>query len=120
MVFLPPDVTERANAERIFGEIVVEEGQTLLGWRDIPTNNSTLGNTAKAAEPVMRQIFIARNSNLKDAMAFERKLYVIRKRAEQSIRFNSDVRGGRLFYVASLSYKTLIYKGMLTPAQVDE
>src|SRR5438105_3854358 len=86
MLFLPPDATERANAERIFGEIVVQEGQTLLGWRDIPTNNSTLGNTAKDAEPVMRQVFVARNGNLRDALAIERKLYVIRKRAEQAIR----------------------------------
>ncbi len=120
MVFLPPDATERANAERIFAEIIAAEGQTLLGWRDIPTDNSTLGNTAKAAEPVMRQVFIARNSGLRDAMAFERKLYVIRKRAEQSIRFNKSVPGARWFYIASLSYKTLIYKGMLTPAQVDQ
>src|SRR5262245_27778206 len=105
MVFLPPDPAERANAERIFREIVVTEGQTLLGWRDIPTNNSSLGDTAKASEPVMRQVFIARSASLRDPMAFERKLYVIRKRAEQSIRYNASVPGGRWFYIASLSYK---------------
>ena len=119
MMFLPPDPTERAQCERLFERIVAEEGQTILGWRDIPTNNTTLGNTAKAAEPFMRQVFIARNPSLKDSMAFERKLYVIRKRAEQSIRY-ANVPGGRWFYIASLSHRALIYKGMLTPAQVDE
>ncbi|MBK7999841.1 MAG: glutamate synthase large subunit [Verrucomicrobia bacterium] len=118
MVFLPPDANERREAERLFERIVVEEGQRLLGWRDIPTNNSSLGETAKASEPFMRQIFIGRNPKLTDDMAFERKLYVIRKRAENTIRYGK-IPGGNFFYVASLSYKTLIYKGMLMPAQVD-
>ncbi len=118
MVFLPPDASERRECEKIFERIVIEEGQRFLGWRDIPSNNTSLGETAKASEPFMRQIFIARSSKLSDDMAFERKLYVIRKRAENSIRY-AKVPGGSFFYVASLSYKTLIYKGMLMPAQVD-
>ena len=118
MVFLPPDANERREAERLFERIIVEEGQRLLGWRDIPTNNSSLGETAKASEPFMRQIFIGRNPKITDDMAFERKLYVIRKRAENTIRYGK-VPGGSFFYVASLSYKTLIYKGMLMPVQVD-
>ncbi|MSU61893.1 MAG: glutamate synthase large subunit [Pedosphaera sp.] len=119
MMFLPPDAAERARCEKIFEKFAEEEGQTILGWRTIPTNNSTLGNTAKAAEPCMRQVFIGRNPGLKDSAAFERKLYVIRKRAEQSLRYTVE-QGKRWFYVASLSSKILIYKGMLTPAQVDE
>ncbi len=88
----------------------------------MPTVNTSLGNTAKASEPVIKQVFIGRNSKLGDDMAFERKLYVIRKRAENIIRYGragKKVAGGDQFYVCSLSYKTLIYKGMLMPEQVD-
>src|SRR6185369_7768091 len=72
MLFLPPDAAERANCEKIFANIVAEEGQKLLGWRSVPTHNPSLGETAKASEPVMRQVFIGRNSKLGDDMAFER------------------------------------------------
>src|SRR5688572_22043465 len=119
MVFLPPDAAERRACEQLFEQTVVEEGQRFLGWRTIPTDNAPLGDTAKASEPFMRQAFIGRNSKLSDDMAFERKLYVIRKRAENAIRYGK-ITGGHFFYVASLSYKTLIYKGMLMPVQVDQ
>ncbi len=119
MVFLPPDPGERANCESIFEDIVTEEGQRPLGWRTVPTDNSRLGETAKASEPVIRQVFIGRNANLSDDMEFERKLYVIRKRAENAIRY-SGLKSGHRFYIASLSYKTLIYKGMLMAEQVAD
>src|SRR5213075_1308020 len=119
MVYLPPDASERRACEQIFEKIVVEEGQRFLGWRTVPTENAPLGETAKASEPAMRQILIGRNSKLSDDMAFERKLYVIRKRAENAIRY-SGMHGGQYFYISSLSYKTIIYKGMLMPAQVDQ
>ncbi len=77
MMFLPPDAAQRAECEKIFAEIVVEEGQKVLGWRIVPTSNGTLGNTARASEPQMRQVFIGRSKKLSDDMAFERKLYVI-------------------------------------------
>ena len=86
IVFLPPNAAERKECEQIFGKIVAEEGQHVIGWRDLPTNNSTLGETAKSSEPFMRQVFIKRNLKLTDPMAFERKLYVIRKRATNEIR----------------------------------
>jgi glutamate synthase domain-containing protein 2/glutamate synthase domain-containing protein 1/glutamate synthase domain-containing protein 3 len=121
MIFLPQDAKQRAECEKIFEQIVAEEGQTFLGWRTVPTVNTSLGNTAKASEPVVRQAFIGRSAKLADDMAFERKLYVIRKRAENTIRYGrtgKNVAGGEHFYVCSLSYKTLIYKGMLMPEQV--
>ena len=95
---------ERAKCEKIFEKIVAEEGQTLsrLAHRSRPTTSS-LGDTAKAAEPFMRQVFIGRSPKLADDMAFERKLYVIRKRAENAIRYAGKVAGGEFFYVASLS-----------------
>ena len=120
MMFLPPDGAQRAECEKIFGEIVAEEGQRILGWRTVPTNNSDLGKTARAGEPFMRQVFIARSSKLADDMAFERKLYVIRKRAENAIRYSGKVAGGDFFYVSSLSFKTVIYKGMLLTSQLPE
>ena len=120
MVFLPHDPAQRAECEKIFGGIVAEEGQRVLGWRTIPTNNASLGATAKASEPFMRQVFIARNAKLADDQAFERKLYVIRKRAENAIRYSGKIKGGEFFYLASLSCKTVVYKGMLLTAQLGE
>jgi len=120
MVFLPHDPAQRAECEKLFSDIVAEEGQRVLGWRTIPTNNASLGATAKASEPFMRQVFIARNAKLAADLAFERKLYVIRKRAENAIRYAGKVKGGEFFYLASLSYKTVVYKGMLLTAQLAE
>jgi glutamate synthase (NADPH/NADH) large chain len=117
MFFLPTDDAQRKQMEQYFEQIVVEEGQHILGWRTVPTDGSLLGSTARAAQPVVRQVFIERSPNLKDRMSFERKLYVIRKRAEQALRY-SNVPGRQQFYVCSLSYKTLVYKGMLTSTQV--
>ena len=119
MAFLPPDPAERRNVEHIIEGIVREEGQTLLGWRTVPTNNSTLGSMAKEAQPSPRQIFIGRGEGIADDSAFERKLYVIRKRAAHTIRY-SGLAGGKHYYMLSLSYKTIIYKGMLTTAQVEQ
>jgi glutamate synthase (ferredoxin) len=118
MVYMPHDPAQRAECETIFAGIVAEEGQRILGWRTIPTSNDSLGATAKASEPFMRQVFVGRNAALTDDLAFERKLYIIRKRAENAIRYSGKVRGGEYFYLASLSFKTVVYKGMLMPAQV--
>ena len=118
MLFLPRTPLERNAVRTAFAKIVSAEGQTLIGWRDVPTDNSSLGKTAVAAEPHMAQVFIGRNPALKDEAAFERKLYVIRKQAEQKIRYGSKVDGGKWFYVSSLAVRTMIYKGMLMPEQV--
>ena len=118
MVFLPPDSNQRRVIEMHFETIIASEGQRVLGWRTVKTNNSALGNTAKRAEPKMRMIFIARNPHIATDMDFERKLYLIRKRAENEIRYGGLFEGGKFFYVASLSYKTLVYKGMLVSDQL--
>src|SRR5919198_877432 len=117
MIFLPPDQEQRQLCEQRFAAIVREEGQEVLGWRDVPTHDSDLGDTAKSCKPFIRQIFIRRNAAIQDDLAFERKLYVIRRRAENLIRYGG-MAGGEYFYIPSLSYKTLIYKGMLVPCQV--
>jgi glutamate synthase (ferredoxin) len=118
MVFLPPHPAERYKCEVLFEEIVATEGLRLLGWRTVPTEHSSLGETAIASEPVVRQVFIARPDGLADDLAFERKLYIIRKLAERGIRA-AGIQGGNKFYVCSLSAKTMIYKGMLMPDQVE-
>ena len=119
IVYLPPDARERRECEQLFGRIVADEGLHVLGWRDVPTNNSTLGETARASEPFMRQVFIRRQGHLADDLAFERKLFVIRKRATNEIR-RAGFPGSEYWYVASLSYKTLVYKGMLNTVQVEQ
>ena len=117
MVFLPPDREQRHQCERRLEEIVRREGQEVLGWRGVPTDNLYLGETAKSREPSIRQVFIKRSADLRDDLDFERKLYIIRRQAESAIRY-ADIPGGDYFYIPSLSYKTLVYKGMLTPRQV--
>ena len=117
LVFLPPDSAQRQRCEAEFERIVREEGQTLLGWRNLPTNNGTLGETARAGEPFIRQVFIGRDPKIAEDLAFERKLYVIRRRAENSIRYG-HLEFGRWFYIPSLSHRTLVYKGMLMAEQL--
>ena len=119
MVFLPQDPAQRAECEAVFARIAAEEGQPVLGWRTIPTSNVTLGATALVSEPFMRQVFVARNPKLGDELAFERKLYVIRKRAENAIRYSGKVAGGEFFYISSLSCRTVVYKGMLLTEQLE-
>ena len=119
LVFLPRNPTHRRRMEERFEQIVQSEGQTFLGWRTVPTNSSSLGDTARSCEPFIRQIFIGRNKNLSDDMAFERKLYVIRKRAYTEIR-SAGLDGGDYWYLPSLSYKTIVYKGMLLTEQLPE
>ena len=86
MCYMSPDAKVRAESAKLFEQVVAEEGQKVLGWRDIPVDNSMIGKTAKNSEPFMRQAFIARGANCADDQAFERKLYVIRKRAYHVIR----------------------------------
>ncbi|MHB8170595.1 MAG: glutamate synthase large subunit [Thermincolia bacterium] len=123
MLFLSPDAEERRKSEEILENIIKEQGQVILGWRTLPTDNSSLGDTAKSVQPFIRQIFITpgeatKNKLAKDKLAFERELYVIRKRAENAIR-HSGLKGGEFFFFVSLSTSTIVYKGMLTPDQVD-
>ena len=117
MVFLPVDPMSRRQCEETFETIVREEGQQVLGWRAVPTDDSPIGPTAKAAEPVIKQIFIGRGDGFSDDLAFERKLFIIRKRVRKTIKASTIVEGNK-FYIASLSYKTLVYKGMLTSPQL--
>ncbi|MCA0971309.1 glutamate synthase large subunit [Halobacillus litoralis] len=116
MVFLPEDHDTRMDCKRLFENIVEEEGQKFLGWRTVPINDSFVGNDAKKTKPFIRQAFIAPSENVNTQMELERRLYIIRKRAEQEI---SNQDGYDDFYICSLSTSTIVYKGMLIPEQLD-
>ena len=117
MLFLPPDDRNRHACERILEEAAEEEGQRVLGWRDVPTDNASLGVTARISQPVIRQVFIARGSQTAAGDDFERKLYVIRRLAEKRVS-RSVLPGRGHFYIASLSSRTIVYKGMLNAEQL--
>ena len=116
--FLPKDEGTRTRLTDLFTAIVQEEGQTLLGWRDVPADAvaADVGVSALAAEPHMLHAFVGRAASI-DQDTFERRLYVIRKRFEKAVR-DSDVPGSEVSYLPSLSSRTIIYKGMLTALQL--
>jgi len=118
MLFLPRAAQTRAACEQIIATVVKEEGQTFLGWRDVPTNNMRLGKGVQAVEPVVRQVCIGRGTST-PPKAFERKLFVIRKVVEHRVRA-LDLPDQGMFYTPSLSSRTLVYKGMLLADQVGE
>ena len=117
MLYSSPDAAIRAESARHFAKIVAEQGQRVLGWRQIPTDNSSLGATSLRSEPFMRQVFIARGAGCADEQAFERQLYIIRKRAHVEIR---ATKMDDHWYASSLSCRTVIYKGMLNTMQLEQ
>ncbi len=117
MVFLPQAAESREACVRIFERVLAEEGLPLLGWREVPTNNASLGSTARASQPIITQLFLSRPEALADDLAFERKLYVVRRLVEKSISRSAIPQRGQ-FYVPSLSCRTIVYKGMLNASQL--
>ncbi|MES9966231.1 MAG: glutamate synthase central domain-containing protein, partial [Sedimenticola sp.] len=118
-LFLPRDDAARAEAEATVTRFVESEGQQIIGWRDVPVDNSGLGYSVVPTEPVNRQVFIRRGDNCADQDAFERKLFVIRKQIDKVIR-ESQLEGKEAFYFTSMSSRTITYKGMLLADQVGE
>jgi glutamate synthase (NADPH) large chain len=114
-LFLPQDAKNRAACETIIAKIISEEKQTLLGWRDVPVDNSNIADAARDVEPCMRQVFIG--SNVADQNTFERKCFVIRKRVEHAVRA-LNFKDNAAFYVPSFSSRTIVYKGMLLANEV--
>jgi len=118
LIFLPQDAKEREFCKEVFEKIINENGQALLGWRTVPIDDSNIGKSAKSAEPVFEQIFIARDKGISDELAFERKLYVIRKETENIIH-GSELNQKNYFYITNLSCRTFSYKGLLMPEQLE-
>ncbi len=118
-VFLPQDAAQRQTCRTRFAQLVSDCGQQLLGWRVVPTDKqaANIGPTAAAGEPVIEQPIIAAAAGL-SSEAFERQLYLIRKRASHALRGDATLSQAKMFYVCSLSTKVIIYKGMLSTEQL--
>ena len=123
LVFLPREESDRDRIKELITRITEEEGQTLLGWREVPTDNSLLGDSAKATQPIFEQVFIGARVDVstEDGRGrFERTLYVIRKRIEHAVdALKINALSRRFFYIVSLSSQRLIYKGMLQAKQLQ-
>ena len=117
MTFLPVEKHQRLQCEGILERIVREEGMTLLGWRDTPVYASAIGRVARASQPYIQQIFVKCAPGIEED-AFERKLYVVRKRVENEIR-ESGIEDAEMFYIPSLSCRTIVYKGLLLAPQIE-
>ena len=119
LVFLPQKERERAHCKRVFEEQIAAAGQTLLGWRALPTDpdGADIGSAARRAMPHIEQLFVGAAEDY-DEDEFERALYLIRKHSTHLLRGNDGLTERKLFYVCSLSTKVIVYKGMLTPDQV--
>ncbi len=119
LIFLPKDQLERDHCKKTVNALVAKHGQKLLGWRQVPVDpiGADIGPTARAGEPNVEQLFVGSADGL-SSEAFERQLYLIRKQASHALRSDEKLKQALLFYVCSLSTKVIIYKGMLTPAQV--
>ena len=118
-IFMPQDQDLRIKMEKVVEKVIEDEGQTVLGWRDVPHDNSSLSKAPEivATEPYHRQVVIGRGSRVADDEAFERKLYIIRKVCSGKI-YSAYEGKPNDFYVVSMSCRTLIYKGMFLAAQL--
>ena len=117
LVFLPQDRAQREACQAEFARLAAAQGLMVLGWRKNPVDNTALGPTAKASEPSVQTLFVGAPVDL-DAAAFDRRLFLVRKKAVHTLRSKPGFDPDSFFYVCSLSTKVIVYKGMLTPDQV--
>ena len=115
MVFLPRESDEDLECEGIFETILRKEKLKLLGWRDVEVDRNAIGEIAKGSEPLIKQVFIDKEDYTTEE--FERKLFIVRKKAEKEVR-NSKMHNKGYFYIPSLSSRTIIYKGLLLARQI--
>jgi len=116
MLFLPQDEAQRAACESVINDRIVKAGQTVLGWRTVPTELESMGTMARETAPYVRQVFVGAAAKIADRDAFDRKLYLIRREIERGV----ESAGVEEFYVPSMSCKTMVYKGLLTSWQVEK
>ncbi|WP_439623221.1 glutamate synthase large subunit [Gemmata sp.] len=116
--FLPLEPDDRAECRRAVERFVTDQRQRVLGWRPVPVVSTAIGWLARSREPVMEQLFIGRGDKTPDPAAFERALYVIRRRAEVWATKGGRTAAGADFYIASCSSRTVVYKGMLKADQL--
>jgi glutamate synthase (NADPH/NADH) large chain len=115
-IFAPRDPASVANVRQIFERVIADEGQTLLGWREVPTDNASLGESVKPTEPVQLQVFVGRSPSIASEDDFERRLFILRKVISNEI-YGGDPRASS-YYPVSLSCRTLVYKGMFLADQL--
>ena len=118
MVFLPKEPALRLQCEGIIERVIRDTGNKTLGWRFVPTDNKSIGETARGTEPVVRQVFIE-DMKASGQLSFERSLYLIRKRVESEID-RLVKRNKEYFYVCSMSSRTIVYKGLLLADQIEK
>jgi glutamate synthase (NADPH) large chain len=116
LMFLPNNPLEAESCMAMFNQTAAEEGLEVIGYRDVPVDKSVIGEIAQRSEPVIKQVFV---QGYLEQDVLERKLFVTRKVAERKIRESQLTEKGK-FYLPSLSSKTMVYKGMLTPEQVGQ
>ena len=116
-LFMPTDPDWRRIIRDIYAQTIRREGLQLLGWRDVPTDNSTLGESVKPTEPVHQQVFIGRGKKIKDEAEFERRLYILRKAISSQIYSRRERRLSN-YYPVSISCRTVVYKGMFLADQL--
>ncbi len=118
-IFLPVDEEQKQLCIKITESVIYDEGQECLGWRDVPVDadKADVGPASRKAQPTIKQIFIKSGADIEQD-EFDRKLYLIRKQISHKIRGNDELCEAKLFYVCSLSTSVIVYKGMLTPAQL--
>ncbi|NQV06160.1 glutamate synthase large subunit, partial [bacterium] len=114
MVFLPQDDADRIACENALVDLISQEGMVPLGWREVPVDASCLGESVKPLEPRIRQLFVGRGDEIADGDTFERKLFVARKQAYRRVtEYDARLTETGMFYVPSLSARTITYKGMV-------
>ncbi len=118
MCFLPVETQQRLTCEGLLEKIAREEGLGVLGWRDAPVQVDAIGRMARASQPYIEQFFVSAPAGI-TRDEFERKLYIVRKRAEAAVAA-SDVRDKGFFYIPSFSSRTIVYKGLLLATQIGE
>jgi glutamate synthase (NADPH/NADH) large chain len=120
MIFLPPQLEARTKCEELVERVIRREGLELLGWRDAPVDSSKLGRDARMVKPHIRQVFVGRGSRIQDQAQLERKLYVVRKVIEHSLKgCGLSEEEADYFYICSLSSNTVVYKGLLMAHQIS-
>src|SRR5687767_6593560 len=122
MMFLPQEMVARVQCEKLFEKTVRDYGMVVLGWRDVPVDGKAVGPTPKKTEPRIRQCFVGMGETFFNRADFDRRLYLVRQRAENTIEFSPDLpkQAREDFYICILSANRMIYKGMLTAHQVRQ
>ena len=118
MLFLPKKVNQADHCIKVFENEIKKQKLKIIGWRDVPINSKVVGSIASKSQPIIKQVFISKESREQSEKEFNLKLYLARKIAENSI-YNSPLTQANFFYFSSLHTQTLIYKGLLIPEDIE-